>query len=76
MFTKNKDTSKISADVIPMFLWLNLNTLRRKWTIYVIAVYSCYSPAGIYLNEFNNGNTRMMIEICSELTAITSERCH
>ena len=32
-------------------------------------------PAGIYLFKDNNGNTRTIREICSNLTMKTPERC-
>ena len=35
-----------------------------------------YLPAGIYLFEVNNGNTRTMCEICSKLTIKTREGSH
>ena len=33
-------------------------------------------PAGIYLLNVNNRNTRARCEICSKLTIKTPERCH
>ena len=54
----------------------HINLLLTILSKYVIAVYSCSSPADICLIEANNGNTRTMIEICFKLTAMTSERCH
>ena len=35
----------------------------------------CHDPAGIYLLKDNNGNTRSVREISSELTLKTLERC-
>ena len=33
-------------------------------------------PAANYLFKVNNGNTRIVFEICSKLTTKTPERCH
>ena len=38
--------------------------------------YFCHSPEGICKRKVNNGNTRRVWEICSELIIKTPKRCH
>ena len=49
--------------------WLLLSLRNSK------LIHSSYNPAGIYLLNVININTRTRCEICSKLTVKTAERC-
>ena len=49
--------------------WLLLSLRNSK------LIHSSYNPAGIYLINVININTRTRCEICSKLTVKTAERC-